>query len=343
MDTTTKSSSGYIIEFNRDTGLGLIQDDTKKQVLLVKFNSFKKRSRRYLTNDNDFLGELFDFDIIAKQNSDNDGIDKFEAVNVTHRVLKCNVEGCSRIKAFTNVKAFENHINIKHILRKKKDEETSQSSAIVTKNSKKVRGPHPASIVINLSSSSTTATIGKFIGKHGANLKPFQQKNQVKLQLIDAGKVYSPLQIRIQPNVGVKVDIKSVIKKLKAKWEQCLQEHEAYKKILAERFKLKHTSSDRIIVEFESDPRYRTDFKFLRINRLKRQELLQRTRYRQTESSVRVQERHSTINQEGHRSEATCDGQYRQKSSFNYSQPKKVKKSMKEKHWLLNEQLEDLE
>ncbi|CAM2702846.1 unnamed protein product [Rotaria socialis] len=324
MDTTTKSSSGYIIEFNRDTGLGLIQDDTTKQVLLVKFNSFKKRSRRYLTNDNDFLGELFDFDIIAKQNSDNDGIDKFEAVNVTHRVLKCNVEGCSRIKAFTNVKAFEDHINIKHILRKKKDEETSQSSAIVTNNSKKVRCPHPASIVINLSSSSTTTTI-------------------VKLQLIDAGKVYSPLQIRIQPNVGVKVDIKSVIKKLKAKWEQCLQEHESYKKILAERFKLKHTSSDRIIVEFESDPRYRTDFKFLRINRLKRQELLQRTRYRQTESSVRVQERHSTINQEGHRSEATCDGQYRQKSSFNYSQPKKVKKSMKEKHWLLNEQLEDLD
>ncbi|CAF3447673.1 unnamed protein product [Rotaria socialis] len=324
MDTTTKSSSGYIIEFNRDTGLGLIQDDTTKQVLLVKFNSFKKRSRRYLTNDNDFLGELFDFDIIAKQNSDNDGIDKFEAVNVTHRVLKCNVEGCSRIKAFTNVKAFEDHINIKHILRKKKDEETSQSSAIVTNNSKKVRCPHPASIVINLSSSSTTTTI-------------------VKLQLIDAGKVYSPLQIRIQPNVGVKVDIKSVIKKLKAKWEQCLQEHESYKKILAERFKLKHTSSDRIIVEFESDPRYRTDFKFLRINQLKRQELSQRTRYRQTESSVRVQERHSTINQEGHRSEATCDGQYRQKSSCNYSQPKKVKKSMKEKHWLLNEQLEDLE
>ncbi len=342
MDTAETSSSGYIIEFNRDTGLGFIQDDMTKRVLLIQFNSFKNRSRRYLTNDNKFIGELFDFDIIIKPKSDDDGIDTFEAVNVRHRVLKCNVEGCPRLKAFTNVKALEDHINIRHNSKKIK-EETSHSSLILAKQPKKERRPRRKPILISLSSHTTAATIGRFIGKQDVNLKRFQQQNQVKLQLLNSQKASNSVQILIKPNADVTIDIKSLSTKLKLDWERCIREQKLSEKKLEERLKLKYSSQEEIFLQFESDPRYTANLKFPHARRLKQQELRERRRFRQTESSVRVQERHSSLNQEGHRSTATCDSEYRQKSIFNYIQSKKMKKRMKQEQLLVNEQLQDLE
>ncbi|CAF4040102.1 unnamed protein product [Rotaria sp. Silwood2] len=342
MNITKVSSSGYVIEFNQDTGFGFIQEDTTKRVLLVQLNSFKRHSRRYINNENQYIGELFDFDILVKQKSDDDGNDTLEAVNVRHRVLKCNVEGCPRIKAFTNVKALEDHINIRHTS-KKKTEETSQSSLILAKKPKKKRRPRPEPIVISLSSHTTAATIGRFIGKQGVNLKRIEQQNQVKLQLLNSRKAYNPLQVLMKPTVGITVDIKSVSKKLKFEWERCVLEQQVHENIREERLKLIYSPRQSIVLEFEGDSRYRTDSKFLYVRQLKQQDMLRRRIYRQTESSVRVQERHSSLNQEGHRSAATCGSEYRQKSIFNYFQPKKIKKSMKEKHWLINEQLQALE
>jgi hypothetical protein len=330
------------MEFNVDTGFGFIQEDITQRVLLVQFSSFKQRSRRYLTNDNKFIGEQFDFDIIVKQKSDDDdGIDTFEAVNVKHRVLKCNVEGCARIKAFTNVKALEDHINIRHTLKKKK-EETSPSPLVVAKKSKKERRPHPKQILISLPSYPTAAVIGRFIGKQGVNLKRFEQQNQVKLQLLNTQEVDNPLQIIIKPNVGVTIDIKSVIGKLESEWECCVREQQVHEKIREKQLELEESFEKEISPLFERDSRYRDNSKFLHVGQLKRQELIRR-RYRQTESSVRVQEHHSSLNKEGHRSTATCDSQYRQKSIFNYLQSKKIKKGMKEKQGLVNGQLHDLE
>ena len=341
MNTYNASSSGYITEFNLDTGIGFIQDDTTKQVLFVQLNSFKKRAKRYLTNDNKFIGELFDFDIIVKQKSDDDGNDTFEAVNIRHRVLKCNVEGCPRLKAFTNVKALEDHIDIRHTSRKTK-EVTSHSSVSLTKKSKKERRPRPKPVLIELSSHTTAATIGRFIGKQGANLKRFQQQNQVKLKLLDSQNPSNPVQILIKPNAGGTIDMKLVGEKLKVEWVRCVREQKVSDNYREERLKLKKSSRELVFLEFESDSRYTVNARSLHIKRRKRQEALRR-RCRQTESLVRVQDRHSSLNQEGHRSLATYDSECRQKSIFNYFQPKKVKKSMKEEQWLFNEHLQNLD
>ena len=341
MDATKTSSCGYIIEFNRDTGSGFIQEDVTQQVLFVRFSSFKKHSKRYLRSDNSFSGELFDFDIIVKHESDNDAIHPLEAVNVRHRVLKCNIDGCSRIKAFTNAKALEDHINTIHALRKKK-EEILHSSSISTNKPKEKRPPRTKSSTVNLSFHVTSATIGRFIGKQGINLKLFQRRNQVKIQLLNTRKAFNLLQILIKPNIGAEIDIKSVIKRLKSEWERCVRDQQMHEAIWKERMKLQHLSRKQSFPEFISDQRHRTNF-MSHAAQLKQQEMLVRRRCRQTESSVRVEERHSSLNQEGHRSAATCDSESRQKSIFNYFRPKRIKRSMKEKQWLLREQLQELE
>ncbi|CAF3715349.1 unnamed protein product [Rotaria sp. Silwood1] len=343
MNTTTLSSFGHIIEFNRETGVGLIQEDTTQRVLPVHYNNFKKHSKRYLTEDKKFMGELFDFDLVVKQKSDDNGSDTWEIVSVRHRVLKCNVEGCSRIKAFTNVKALEDHINIRHTLKKKQEEITSPSLSTSVKKSKKQRRSRPKPIIIKLSSSTAAATVGRFIGKQGVNLKRLEQLFQVKLQLLDSRKVFQSVQILIKPNTGVTINVELISKKLKSDWARCVREQEESEKTYQQQLRsLKYSFTAQLMPEFESDSRYRDDLKF-RLRRLKREEYLGKRRCRQTESSVRVQERHSSLNQEGHRSAATCATELRQKSIFNYYQPKKTKNNAKEQYWLVDEDLLHLE
>ena len=341
MDATKTSSCGYIIEFNQHTGSGFIQEDVTQRVLLVRSSSFKKRSKRYLTSNNSFSGELFDFDIIVRQENDNDAIHPLEAVNVRHRVLKCNIDGCPRIKAFTNAKALEDHINTRHAPRKKK-EETPHSSSILTKKSEKKHPPRTKSTTVSLSFHATAAAIGRFIGKQGVNLKLFQRQNQVKIQLLNTRKAFNLLQVLIKPNVSAEIDIKSVIKRLKSEWERCVRDQQMHETIRKERMKLQHMSIKQSFPEFVSDQRYRIN-STSHATQTKQQAMLARRRCRQTETSVRIEERHSSLNQEGHRSAATCDSESRQKSIFNYFRPKKIKKSMKEKQWLLSEQLQELE
>ncbi|CAF2613409.1 unnamed protein product [Rotaria sp. Silwood2] len=335
MNIGKASSSGHIIEFNQDNGTGFIEEDTTKQILLVHFNSFKRHSRRYVTGDKKYIGELFDFDIIVKEKTDDNGNNTSEAVNVRHRVLKCHIEECSRIKAFTNVKALEDHINIRH-LTKKKERETSQSSSVLKKKSNKRRRQRPQPILVTLTNNVTDATIGRFIGKQGDNLKRIQQQNQIKLQLLNTRQAHNTLQILIKPNAGVKIDINLVRKSLKSEWERSVHEQQAHERFRVQRLDSSDSSEELTSPLLDKDSRYRADSKTQHSKQLK-----QRLR-RQTEPSVRVQECHSSLYLEGHRSVATCDSVYRQKSIFNYSHPK-IKKSMKEKQWLVNEQLQDLE
>ena len=118
------SASGYITEFNRETRFGYIQiqdGESSKRLLRFHLYSLKKNSTRYVTKDDStFVGELFDFDIIKRV----DGAEE-EAVNIRHRVLICPIPGCLRLKAFTNKKALNDHIESKHLTIKKVTETPS--------------------------------------------------------------------------------------------------------------------------------------------------------------------------------------------------------------------------
>lgn len=346
MSTNNTSSSGYIIEFNRETGLGVIEEDGTKRLLVVHSSSFKGRSKRYLKDDNQYIGELFDFDILVKPKNNDVDTDVFEAINIRHRVLKCNVEGCSRLKAFTNIKALQEHMIIRHSP-KKQTENKPQSSGVAAQKSKKKKIVHkrPDPIVISLlSKTATTASvIGRFIGKQGVNLKRLQQQNRVKIQFLDNPKASYSVQIRITSSANATVDIKSITKNLKTEWERCVCSQRLSDEIHRRRLELRYSFPEEMIPDIERDSRYKDNSRFSYARRLNQQEFLKRRKVRQSESSIRVQERHSSLNQEGHRSIATCATELRQKSIFNYSQPKKTKKTMKEAQWLINEQLQDLE
>ena len=86
-------------------------DESSKRLFRFHLYSLKKNSRRYVTkDDSSFVGELFDFDIIKRMDQGEE-----EAVNIRHRVLRCTIVGCSRLKAFTNKKALNVHIESKHL------------------------------------------------------------------------------------------------------------------------------------------------------------------------------------------------------------------------------------
>jgi hypothetical protein len=125
------SASGYITEFNRETNFGYIQiqdEESSKRLFRFHLYSLKKHSTRYVTkDDSSFIGELFDFDIIQRV----DGAEE-EAINIRHRVLRCPVLECARLKAFTNKKALNDHIESRH-RRIKKVTETSSPEVVTPK------------------------------------------------------------------------------------------------------------------------------------------------------------------------------------------------------------------
>ena len=337
MSGIKQSSCGYVIEFDHSTGSGLIREERTNRVLSVHYNSFKQRSKRNLTKDNAFIGELFDFDVAVKHNGDEHGLDTFEAVNVKHRVLKCYVEECPRLKAFTNVKALEDHVNLRHNSKTtKKEEVTSPSMSVLIKKSKKQRRSRPKTIIIRLSSPAAAAVVGRFIGKQGVNLKRLEQRFQAKLQLLDSRNVLQPVQVLVKPHAGVIVDLELIGKVLRSTWGRCIEEQEESDKTYQQRLQAsKDSATEQEVPEFQSDPRYRDDLKF-RLRRLKRQGYLVARKYHQTQSSVRVQERYASLNREEHRSAATGAGESRQKSMVGYHPERKIKKDAKEQQWLID-------
>lgn len=309
------TSSGYIIEFHQETGFGLIEEETTKQVLSVHFNSFKQRSKRYLTKNNSFVGELFDFDIITKKKNENDDTDTFEAVNVRHRVLRCPIEGCSRMTAFTNKKALEDHINTRHIVKEEK-QKTSPPTVVAAKKPKKERCPRPKPIVISLSGSPTTATIGRFIGKDGINLKRFERQNQVILRVVNTREAIDSIQIMVKPISRVMFDTKLLTDLLQNEWKRCIQAQKWQEESFRQRFISRMVQEQIYSPPIESDSRYTTHSSFLQTKRSKEQKLFQKWKYQQIEG---------------------CD-----KSLYSGLKLEKSKKKMKNHQWRVNEQLIDI-
>ncbi|CAF0842162.1 unnamed protein product [Rotaria sordida] len=311
------SASGYITEFNRETNFGYIQIDNNKQLLRFHRYSLKKNSRRYVANgDSTFVGELFDFDIIQRPD---EAVE--EAVNIRHRVLNCTHLGCSRIKAFTNIKALNDHI------------ETNKSARILP-------------VIVNLPAHSA-ATIGRFIGKNGVNLKRFQHENNVTLKILNSQtkSTFSPLQnsniqVQMKPsNNGVNVDL--ISKKIKSMWEKVVreqrEEEDKYKQrlLVRQQYKSQRRSCNSESIYIESDTRHSTAFV------LSGDELIRRRTRRRTEPTLRRQKEHSTLSLEGHRCAATCDREQTRGGSAAIIHQKK-KTNMKDKQWIMKEQLYDM-
>ncbi|CAF0940902.1 unnamed protein product [Rotaria sordida] len=351
------SASGYITEFNRETNFGYIQIDNNKQLLRFHRYSLKKNSRRYVANgDSTFVGELFDFDIIQRPD---EAVE--EAVNIKHRVLNCTHFGCSRIKAFTNIKALNDHIESKHC-RVKKDTKTS-SEEVENDQIEKVVVTHPKlsnkrksktanksarilPFIVNLPAHSA-ATIGRFIGKNGVNLKRFQHENNVTLKILNSQtkSTFSPLQnsniqVQMKPsNNGVNVDL--ISKKIKSMWEKAVreqrEEEDKYEQrlLVRQQYKSQRRSCNSESIYIESDTRHSTAFV------LSGDELIRRRTRRRTEPTLRRQKEHSTLSLEGHRCAATCDREQTRGGSAAFIHQKK-KTNMKDKQWIVKEQLYDV-
>lgn len=251
------------------------------------------------------------------------------------------IDGCTRLKAFTHVKALEDHILIRHTLKKQK-EESARSNPIPVpkpaKQSKKQRHVRPKPVLVTLSTVASPAVTGRFIGKEGENLKRLEQNFKIRLQVLGSRTVSQPVQIVIKPNAGATINIETVKNVLEVEWRRCAVQQASIERSYYARLQEKNAqSSSSPQVDFTKDSRYRDDTKF-RLRRAKRQLYLGRKKLRQTESSVRIQERHSGLNREGHRSAATCAVESRLKSIFNFHQPKRAKNNSKEQSWLLDEE-----
>lgn len=305
-------SSGYITEFDHATGSGLIEEAATKRILSVHLNDIKQRSRRYLTEKNEFIGELFDFDLITKQ--DVNGEDTFEAKNVRRRALYCPMKDCSRLKAFTNKKALDDHINIRHILKEEKRQSSSSSSIVVDELLKKKRHVRSKPELICLSYDTTDAVIGRFIGKQGVNIKRFEQQYQVRIQLLDKKKRSQSIQIRIKPISHATFDIESVTKQLKLQWERCTNFQKLQEQLFSQRLSFKSWRKENRSFpssEIEGDSRRAGHFKFLQTKRSKMQKLIQQSK------------QHQTV-------------EYMQ---YHWHKSEKPKKEMKNHQWKVNEQL----
>lgn len=346
MNSPLTSSSGHIIEFNSNTGSGFIQEDSTQRILPIHRKNFKKNSKRYITDDKQYVGELFDFDIVAQQKTtETDSSEPtLEAINIRHRVLKCNVEGCSRIKAFTNVKALEEHIFTRHTSKKNKEATSQPSSASVNISKKKYSQP----TTITLSCNVTDAIIGRFIGKQGVNLKRYEEESHVRLKLLNTRDGLNPLKISVKPNKRTNVDIELLKKKLEFQLKLCVRDQQLLEDNLKQRLSLGpircvNSMLARDLSDELCDTRYKDNVRYTRAKQLKQQEFRNKRLRRQTEPSIRVHQGYGHLFQEGHRSMVACDSMDRLKSNFDYSHHKTTKRTMKNKQRLVNDELRELD
>jgi cold shock CspA family protein len=216
-----RKSSGTITEFNPSLGTGFIQRQDTLERIFVSNCSLKKNAKKY-AHDNSFEDEIFDFDIIE---STEHGL---EAINVAHRTLKCTVPNCQRLTAFTHRKALQEHIDSKHSLKEEKQVKTTSATKISPSKPKP-----PRRHTVNLLAHSP-ATIGRFIGKQGANLKPIETKYRVKVSIVTkprpksfvlSSSPYLQVQIRSIDDLPV-ADLDKVTEKLKKAWQRAIREQE---------------------------------------------------------------------------------------------------------------------
>ncbi|CAF1508614.1 unnamed protein product, partial [Rotaria sp. Silwood1] len=264
--------------------------------------------------DSTFVGELFDFDIIQHTDERQD-----EAINIRHRVLRCPTLGCSRIKAFTNRKALYEHI-----------ETTKQKPFIVNLVTK------------------SAPVVGRFIGKNGVNLKQFQQANNVHLKILSKTTTISLMQnsnVQVQVKLlKANVNADDVSKKLRLLWEKAdreqKNEEENFKRL--QRTWIQKQSSTTSDIDFDSDMELDGDTRHARAFTISGDELIRRrsTRYEKKEATLGRRQARSILSLEGHRCAATQDRQQGGTKSVMFHQKKKT--NMKDKQWMVKEQLDDM-
>ncbi|CAF4186925.1 unnamed protein product, partial [Adineta steineri] len=237
-----------------------------------------------------------------------------EAVNIKHRVLKCPIFGCSRIKAFTHKKALDEHI------------ETKQSR----------------SFLIDLLAPSASV-IGRFIGKNGVNLKQFEEANNVHLKILTKIALNSLLpnsavgvQVRL---FDAKVNADVVSTTLKLLWERAARKQQVHEDRSKQYFAQKRLPTSREIeTDFDSDTRHARAF-ILSDDELIRQ---RSTRYEQTKILLQKQKARFGWVLEMHRCATTEDRQQRRRRKSVILHHQKDKKSMKHKQWVMKEELYDV-
>ncbi|CAF1497256.1 unnamed protein product [Adineta ricciae] len=329
------SSSGYITEFNPETNYGLIQTDDESNKRCLKFHlySLKKNSRRYVNEEGStFVGELFDFHIVQRLDGTED-----EAINIRHRVLMCPIPGCARLKAFTSKNSLDVHVQSKHNQEKKSSLQVDEIKPKPPKQKAKKVEP----FIMNFSTTSA-AVIGRFIGKQGVNLKEFQKEHKVALKILTSTNAlvlaHNPkVQIRVKP-LKVNVNVTEVNLKLKSLWEKSVREQQ-YEENQYQRARFNRTQirlEPVAQVNFDSDTRRQRAFTISGDDSVRRRP----TRHRHTEAISVKQRARSSLALEGHRCAATGDLQQGGTKPVPFQEKKKV--GMKDKQWLVKEQLDDL-
>ncbi|UJR11360.1 hypothetical protein I4U23_015541 [Adineta vaga] len=353
------SSSGYITQFNEETNVGYIEtqaeDETNKRCLKFHVYSLKKNAKRYITKENvTFVGELFDFDIIQHTDGTED-----EAINIRHRILMCPIQGCPRLKAFINRKVLDEHIQSKHC-QVKKIVEISSSEVVPPKLQKKtgmsiamhhswqyssslcILVKKPEAFTVKLMTKSA-AVIGRFIGKSGVNLKEFQKTNNVFLKILTQTTQLSlaqnpTVEIRLKP-LKINVNVAEVSRKLKSLWEKAVREQ------TQEEYRFQQSRINRASRVFTfgrlRDINFDNDTRRMRAFTISGDEMVRRRspRYGQTEATLRKRQARSTLSLEGHRCAATGDLQQGGTKLAHFHPRKKI--SMKDKQWLVKEQLDE--
>ncbi|CAF0943240.1 unnamed protein product [Adineta steineri] len=318
------SAFGYITQFNKETNVGYIQtqdDETNKRCLQFHLHSLKTHSRRYVTKDNStFVDELFDFDIVQHEDGTID-----EAVNIRHRVLKCSILGCSRIKAFIHKKALDEHIESKHCRVKKIDKTTSQELLTWPSQNKQTKTTKQSrSFLIDLLAPSASI-IGRFIGKNGVSLKQFEEINNVRLKVLTKIAFNSLLPnsvVRVQVKLfDAKVNADVVSTKLKLLWERAVHIQQVHEDRSKHYFAQKRLITSREI-DFDSDTRRARAFILADDESIRRRA----TRYEQTKILLRKQKARFGRVLEMHRCATTEDREQRGRKSIiaHHQKDKKV-------------------
>jgi hypothetical protein len=227
-----------------------------------------------------------------------------------------------RQTAFTYRKALQEHIDNKHSM--KKEKEVKAISATKISPSKPKRKP-PSRHTINLPAH-TPATIGRFIGKQGANLKVIETKYRVKIFVVTKPQSKScflssspHLQVKIRAIDSLHVsDLDKVTESLKKAWQRAIREQEEH--ISHRESQIMDDDSD----EIEFPPRKRA------INVKKK---FQQRRWRLTK--LRSASSHSARSLEGHRCAISTAGDSKAKKTSD------TRAGMKEKQRMLREQWRD--
>ena len=151
----------------------------------------------------------------------------------------------------------------------------------------------------------------------------------------------SNVQVQVKPYHD-KVNVDLVREKLKRAWERAVreqkQEDDKFRQLRLQRqwYKAQSQSPSSESIDIDGDTRRTVVFTMSDDDLT----LRRRTKHRRTETTLRSQKQRSSLSLEGHRCAATCDPQERGERAAIVHQKRKT--NMKDKQWMVKEQLCDV-